>query len=174
MRVVSCFGSLRPKSPNLYRFWHAHDGRAARSHAWRVGGRVSCGGSVRSSQVDGAAAAEDLAGVHEARTVARDVALGALTAGGLNRAGFLGDLITWTEPAPTVSRPGVLALPSLDGRRPPAGPPSRTVTRSPSAARRSWPAADDGLRPEHPVRGSLGPPAPPPETEPVSATPAPP
>ena len=31
------------------------------------------------------------------------------------------------------------------GRRPPAGPPSRTVTRSPSAARRSWPAeADDG------------------------------
>ena len=52
------------------------------------------------------------------------------------------------------------------GRRPPAGPPSRTVTRSPSAARRSWPAADDGLRPEHPVRGSLGPPAPQPETEP--------
>ena len=47
------------------------------------------------------------------------------------------------------------------GRRPPAGPPSRTVTRSPSAARRSWPAADDGLRPEHPVRGSLGPPSPP-------------
>ena len=46
------------------------------------------------------------------------------------------------------------------GRRPPGGPPSRTVTRSPSAARRSWPAADGGLRPEHPVRGSLGPPAP--------------
>ena len=60
------------------------------------------------------------------------------------------------------------------GRRPPAGPPSRTVTRSPSAARRAWPAADDGLRPEHPVRGSLGPPAPQPETEPASATPAPP
>ena len=57
------------------------------------------------------------------------------------------------------------------GRRPPAGPPARTVTRSPSAARRSWPAADDGRRPEHPVRGSLGPPAPQPETEPASATP---
>ena len=58
------------------------------------------------------------------------------------------------------------------GRRPPAGPPSHTATRSPSAARRSWPAADDGLRPGHPSRLGLvlGPPAPPPETEPASAT----
>ena len=50
------------------------------------------------------------------------------------------------------------------GRRPPADPPSHTATRSPSAARRSWPAADGGRRPEHPARGSSAPPGPRPET----------
>ena len=82
----------------------------------------------------------------------------------------------WSGRSATRGRPAARHTPDgwrstgrHSSRRPLAstGPPSHTATRSPSARR-------DGLRPGHPSRGSLGPPAPQPETEPASATPAPP
>ena len=58
------------------------------------------------------------------------------------------------------------------GRSPPAGLPSRRAGRSPSAARRSWPAAAGSPRPEPPSHGASGPPAPRPETDRATARPA--